>query len=169
MNQRRQVRFERIVEALSADLYRYALFLSRRPDVAEDLVQETLLRGWRFFHKLRDESKAKSWLFTTVRREFYRRLQAEPALCDVDLERFADERAVDPDVWTVRRAVAALPDRYRDVLVLQIVGGYSGNEIAGMLGIPRATVNTRLFRARQRVREAIEGRAAAPLAEVSDS
>ena len=57
----------------------------------------------------------------------------------------------------VRRAVAALPPKFRDPLSLQVLGGYSGAEIADMLGLPVATVNTRLFRARQHLRKIFEG------------
>ena len=53
-------------------------------------------------------------------------------------------------------AVLELPDIYRDVLVLQLVGGYSGEEMSRMLKLPRATVNTRLFRARQRLKVVLE-------------
>jgi RNA polymerase sigma-70 factor (ECF subfamily) len=56
----------------------------------------------------------------------------------------------------VRRGLAKLPDKYREVLVLQVIGGYSGKEMAEMLELPRATVNTRLFRARQQLRDILE-------------
>lgn len=161
--QKSQVRFEKLVNALSSDLYRYALMLSRNRAMAEDLVQETFLRAWRFLDTLRDERKAKSWLMTTLRREFARQFERyQPPFDAVDLEQIAGDNAVNPEVWAVRRGLARLPDKYREALVLQVIGGYSGAEIAELLELPRATVNTRLFRARQQLRRILESREEAP-------
>jgi RNA polymerase sigma-70 factor (ECF subfamily) len=157
---KRQQRFERLVGALSSDLYRYAFMLCRNEAMAEDLVQETFLRAWRFLDRLRDEHKAKSWLITTLRREFARQFERyQPRFDDVDLDRIVGDRGIDPDVLAVRKAMTELPEKYREALALQVIGGYSGQEMAEMLGLPRATVNTRLFRARQRLREVFEGTA----------
>lgn len=159
-------RFERMVNAYSGDLYRYALFLCREPAQAEDLVQETFLRAWRFLGSLREESKAKSWLMTTVRREFARQFERyRPKFEDADLELIAGAEGIDAESWGLRKAMMGLPEKYRDVLLLQVVGGYNGEEMAGMLGIPRATVNTRLFRARAHLKAVLEGEDAVPPAD----
>ena len=153
-----QHRYETMVHALSADVYRYALFLCRNPTQAEDLTQETFLRAWRFLGSLRDDTKAKSWLFTTVRREFARQFERyQPIFEEFDAEQTPGGTDVDADAWGIRKAVAALPLKYREVLVLQAIGGYTGNEISAMLEIPRATVNTRLFRARAHLRRLLDG------------
>jgi RNA polymerase sigma-70 factor (ECF subfamily) len=153
-----QRRLEKLVKALSADMYRYAYFLCRNEHLAEDLVQETFVRAWRFLDGLRDESKAKSWLFTTLRREHARQFERyQPNFVDYDLDQLPDDRGAPVEVMAVRRAVAALPPKFRDPLSLQVLGGYSGAEIAGMLDLPVATVNTRIFRARQRLRKIFEG------------
>ena len=155
-----QRRFEWMVRALSADVYRYAYALCRNGATAEDLVQETFTRAWRSFEQLRDESKAKSWLLTTVRREHARRYERfQPEVAELDPDELPGAREEDPDVATLRRAIAALPLRYREVIALQVIGGYDGAELAEMLGVPRATVNTRLFRARQRLAEALAAEA----------
>jgi RNA polymerase sigma-70 factor (ECF subfamily) len=152
--QKSQARFEKMVNALSSDLYRYALMLCRNRTMAEDLVQETFMRAWRFLDSLREEKKAKSWLMTTLRREFARQFERyQPVFDDVELEQIAGSQAIDPEVLALRRGLTQLPDKYREVLVLQVIGGYSGEEMARMLDLPRATVNTRLFRARQRLRD----------------
>ncbi len=152
-----QARFERLVNAVSSDLYRYAFMLCRNRAMAEDLVQETFMRAWRFLDRLREESKAKSWLMTTLRREFARQFERyQPPFDDVELEQIAGGDAINPEVWAVRRGLAKLPDKYREVLVLQVIGGYTGTEMAEMLELPRATVNTRLFRARQQLRDILE-------------
>ncbi|GMQ76790.1 MAG: sigma-70 family RNA polymerase sigma factor [Gammaproteobacteria bacterium] len=152
-----QVRFEKLVNAVSSDLYRYAFMLCRNKAMAEDLVQETFMRAWRFLDSLREEKKAKSWLMTTLRREFARQFERyRPPFADVELDQIAGSDGVNPEVWEVRRGLARLPDKYREVLVLQVIGGYSGAEMAEMLELPRATVNTRLFRARQQLRKQLE-------------
>ena len=153
----KQLRYESMVRALSTDVYRYALYLCRNPTHAEDLTQETFLRAWRFLSSLQDDSKAKSWLFTTVRREFARQFERyQPIFEEIDPERTPGGTDVDADALTIRKAIAALPLKYREVLLLQAIGGYSGNEIAEMLEIPRATVNTRLFRARAHLRRLLD-------------
>jgi RNA polymerase sigma-70 factor, ECF subfamily len=150
-------RFERLVRALSADLFRYAMFLCRDRAMAEDVVQETFARAWRSFDALRDEGAARSWLMTTVRREWARQFERyRPSFDPIDPDRIVGHEPVDPEILALRKAVLELPDIYRDVLVLQLVGGYSGEEMSRMLKLPRATVNTRLFRARQRLKEVLE-------------
>ena len=148
-----QKRFEVMVNALSADLYRYAFWLCRSRDLAEDLVQETFMRAWRSFGNLRDERKAKSWLITTLRREYARQFERyQPDFAEVELDGLSSNSASTEDhaeVVALRRALASLPEKYRDPLALQVIAGYTGEEIGEMLNLPRATVMTRLFRARQ--------------------
>lgn len=157
MARTKQKKFERMVKALSGDVFRYAYFLCRNRALAEDLAQETFTRAWRFLDNLRDESKAKSWLLTTVRREYARQFERyQPIFEDLEVEQVRDERELDGDIFALRRHIIALPLRYRETLVLQVIGGYSGAEIARMLDVPRATVNTRLFRARQHLKKALE-------------
>lgn len=151
--QRTQARFEKLVNAVSSDLYRYAFMLCRNRAMAEDLVQETFMRAWRFLDRLRDERKVKSWLMTTLRREFARQFERyQPIFDEVELEQIAGTQGIDPEVLALRREIVKLPEKYREVLVLQVIGGYTGEEMAAMLELPRATVNTRLFRARQQLR-----------------
>lgn len=150
-------RFESMVRALSGDLYRYAYWLSRNEITAEDLVQETFMRAWRARDQLRDENKAKSWLFTTVRREharLYERRRLETV--DIECDDLPAAGTDSPDVLALRSALDSLPRKYRDVIALQVLGGYTGAELADMLDVPRATVNTRLFRARKRLAAALE-------------
>jgi RNA polymerase sigma-70 factor (ECF subfamily) len=162
--QNTQLRFEKLVNAVSSDLYRYAFMLCRNKAMAEDLVQETFLRAWRFLDSLREEKKAKSWLMTTLRREYARQFERyQPRFDDVELEQIAGSDGVNPEVLAVRKGLTKLQDKYREVLVLQVIGGYTGEEMAKMLELPRATVNTRLFRARQQLRGVLEDAAEAPV------
>ncbi|NIR29371.1 MAG: sigma-70 family RNA polymerase sigma factor, partial [Gammaproteobacteria bacterium] len=126
--------------------------------LAEELVQETFMRAWRAFDQLRDERKAKSWLITTLRREYARQFERyRPEYDDLDVDHLeADRGDPNPDVWLVRRALGRISRKYREPLVLQVLGGYSANEIAHMLELSPEAVMTRLFRARQRLRQIIE-------------
>jgi RNA polymerase sigma-70 factor (ECF subfamily) len=164
-----QERFTALVHAWSADLYRFAFWLSRDRARAEDLVQETFLRAWRALASLRDEQAAKSWLFTILRREHFRR--GPVTLPTVELEELAEEPAHRHDStqdWVVRRQIVALPEEYREPLLLQVLGGMSCEEIATELGISKAAVMTRLFRARQKLRATLNGEPATEWPEVHE-
>jgi len=153
-------RFETVVSALSADIYRYAFWLCRDRDVAEELAGETFTHAWRFLGELGDEREARSWLMCTARREHARRFECrpcEPGEAELD-ELRGDALAERPqilDVGRVRRALDALPQRYREPLVLQALGGYTSIEIAQILDLSPPVVDTRLFRARQRLRRMV--------------
>ncbi len=156
------MRFEALVNAMSANLYRYAFWLCRDRTMAEDLVQETFLRAWKSLASLRDEKAAKRWLITILRREFARQFERRrPELTDVDLDDLAgDRRDNNAEVVLLRHALASLAEKYRDPLLLQVLGGFNCAEIADLLGLSSGAVMTRLFRARRKLREALEGDAA---------
>ena len=156
--------FESLVLAYSKDLFRYGYWLSRDREIAEDLVQETFLRAWRAIDSLNDAKAVKSWLFTILRRENARRFekksaQAELTSLDDDmLEVFAvvDDKFANADNMTVRAALHHLPEKYAEPLVLQVIGGYSCDEIAEIMQIKSGAVMTRVFRARQKLRNLLE-------------
>jgi len=159
----RQVAFEALMSAYGADVYRYALWLVRNRAQAEDLVQETFLRAWKSIDSLRDPKAAKSWLITILRRErarLYEREQPQTdALDDLDLDTM---EGFDPGYGksehvALRRALAGLAEEYREPLLLQVVGGYSCDEIGELLGIAPGAVMTRLSRARQRLAQTLTG------------
>ncbi len=149
-------RFETLVAALLPQLYRYAYWLCRQQALAEDVVQEALLRAWRSLGSLRDERKAKSWLLTIVRREHARHYEGlQPELVDIDGLELADtewspvEAAAETD--DLRRLIGRLAPEYREPLVLQVVVGCSCEEIGELMGLTRGAVLTRLFRARKQL------------------
>ena len=160
----RRRRFERLCEPLRADLYRFAFWLARDPGVAEDVVQETLLRAWRSLDSLTDDGAARPWLLTIARRE-HARLYERKRLETVDVDALAAiedpalGRSDDHESGEVRSAIFALPEEYREPLVLQVLMGYSTEEIAQQLGLTSGAVLTRLCRARQKLRTAVLGRA----------
>ena len=156
--------FESLVHAYSKDLFRYGYWLSRDHQIAEDLVQETFLRAWRAIDSLKDAKAAKSWLFTILRRENARRFEKKSAqaeltsLDDEMLEVFAtvDDTFASVDVLAVRAALHQLPGKYAEPLVLQVIGGYSCDEIAEIMEVKPGAVMTRVFRARQKLRNLLE-------------
>jgi RNA polymerase sigma-70 factor (ECF subfamily) len=81
----RQRRFDELCTALRPDLFRFAFWLSRDRAIAEDVVQETLLRAWRAMDELRDVQAARQWLLTIVRRE-HARLYERKRLQTVDVD-----------------------------------------------------------------------------------
>lgn len=156
--------FESLVHAYSTDLFRYGYWLSRDRQIAEDLVQETFLRAWRAIESLNDAKAAKSWLFTILRRENARRFEKKSAraelttLDDEMVEVFAavDDDFANIDSIAVRHALMQLPANYAEPLVLQVIGGYSCDEIAEIVGVKPGAVMTRVFRARQKLRKLLE-------------
>ncbi|MDT8282761.1 MAG: sigma-70 family RNA polymerase sigma factor [Gammaproteobacteria bacterium] len=156
--------FEILVNALSPELFRYAYGLCRNRCLAEDLVQETFLRAWRARDDLRDRHAARSWLYTILKREFLRHIQRQrPAA--VDPNEFDAIAPTDYDTSTeafvLRRALATLSLEYREPLLLQVIGGFSCEDIAHILDLSPNAVMTRLSRARRKLRETLTGDARA--------
>lgn len=164
-------------EAFEADvlpqldsLYRLALRLTTDPSRAEDLVQDTVLKAFRSWQSFQPGTSIRSWLFTILRNTFindYRRRQREPIPMDLDAaESLATFRATedeDPEGTyfnqivdaKVLEAIDALPQDFREVLVLSDVESMSYAEIAQMLSLPVGTVKSRLFRARRLLQKAL--------------
>ncbi len=156
--------FEILVNAMSPELFRYAYGLCRNRHQAEDLVQETFLRAWRSQESLRDAQAARSWLYTILRREFLRDIQRQrPKAVDPDeLDSIAPiDYDTSTEAFVLRRALALLPLDYREPLLLQVIGGFSCEDIARMLDISTNALMTRLSRARRKLRETLTGDAQA--------
>ncbi|MDJ0891612.1 MAG: sigma-70 family RNA polymerase sigma factor [Gammaproteobacteria bacterium] len=158
--QSREVRFQALLMSVMADVYRYAFWLCRDPHHAEELVQETYLRAWRSLDSLKDDKAAKTWLITILRREHARCFERNrPDISDVDPEVLAGHGGYDTstEAFNLRRALAALPEEYAEPLLMQVIGGYTAEEIARLLELTPSAVNTRLFRARHKLREVLDG------------
>ncbi len=160
----RQRQFEALVRAHSGELYRYAYWLCGQAALAEDLVQETLLRAWKGLEALREAEAARGWLYTILRREHARLYErVRPGMGELDDEQHAVEAAwADPERQgsdaELREAMLALPPKYREPLLMQVLGGYSCEEIATELGLKANAVMVQLFRARQKLKEALSER-----------
>ncbi len=150
--------FENLVRTHAADLFRYAYWLARDRALAEDVVQEALLRGWRAFPRLRERAPANAWLFSLVRNEHLRALGATPPAAEsLDGMEIPDERQ-DLFGLEMREALLALPVAYAEPLALQVLGGFSCAEIADMIGASEGATMTRLTRARQALKRLVTPR-----------
>jgi RNA polymerase sigma-70 factor (ECF subfamily) len=168
--------FDEIYEMYTPHVYRFARALTRDAGDAEDLFQETWLRAYRAASEGVEPrgSEAKAWLFAIaanahrdqlrkkrVRRLFLserkRALEVGPADADLGWDspgRAGDDGAARSDIrLCLRRAMARLPGKERRVFVLKDIEGFKHDEIAGVLGIPEATVRTLLHRAVKRLRK----------------
>jgi RNA polymerase sigma-70 factor (ECF subfamily) len=143
------------------DMYRYAAWLCRDPSIAEEVVQEALLRAWKSLDALRDDNAAKPWLLTIVRRENARYFERK-RLETVDIDNLSPAQSAmlaetdDSELNELREAIYRLDDDYREPLVLQVLMGHSTREIAELMGIQQGAVLTRLHRARIKLKDEVE-------------
>ena len=151
-------------------LYNTALKMTKSPEDAEDLVQETFVRAYRFFDKFEKGTNCKAWLFKIMRNNFinrYRKKAREPARVDFDeventysteLKRdvLSDESELDADKIfetmvedDVKNAMDFLPEEFRTAIILSDIEGLSYQEIAETLDCPIGTVRSRISRGRK--------------------
>ena len=160
--------FTRLVDDHYAGLYRFALSLSRSSADASDLTQQTFLRWATHGATLRDQSKGKSWLFTTLYREFLRtrRRSGREQSLDETFEATGVEPAAEdsPDLelrldgQTVIEALQDVEESFRAPLTLFYLQDLSYIEIAETLDLPIGTVMSRLSRGKIRLRTALSRR-----------
>jgi RNA polymerase sigma-70 factor (ECF subfamily) len=163
-------RFERMVLPHLDAGYTLALYLTHDASDAEDAVQESVLRALRYFHTLRDDRDARAWFLAIVRRESYGargggRAAARTVPYDegvhgevADGKPSPEDAAQSSDVaGHVRAAIATLPDRLRETLILREIQQCSYEEIAMITDAPIGTVMSRLSRARARLAEQLTG------------
>ncbi len=153
--------FNQLVDAHYTPLYRFALSLARREADACDLVQQTFFIWAKSGHQLREQTKAKTWLFTTLYREFLRgrrrdqRLQSieelPPAAQDVPAETMDQARAMDGQ--QVVEALGEVDEVFRGPLTLFYLQDLSYQEIADVLDVPIGTVMSRLSRGKAQLRK----------------
>lgn len=133
-------------------------------DAAEDVAQEALLRAYRSLGQFRGQSSFKTWLYqiaTNVARTHSARRRGRneaqepegPHAQEVPSGENVERRVIAHD--QLRRALADLPDEWREVVVLRDIEGLDYREIAELLKIPIGTVESRIFRGRQRLKAAL--------------
>jgi RNA polymerase sigma-70 factor (ECF subfamily) len=157
-------------------LYRYALRLTRDPQQAEDLVQDTLTKAFKAFDRLKDQTNHRAWSFTILRNTFVSRMRKagreveleEPQRVeDVDAHRgiaALREQGDDPTYAfedEVLRALDQLPESQRSALTLCDIEGLSYEEISHIMDCPVGTVRSRIHHARRRLRDTLSGYASA--------
>ena len=145
-------------------LYNFAMYLTRRPPEADDLVQETYLRAFRFAHRFQPGTHLRAWLFQILRNTFltfYRLREREVALAEDGVPDWGvpmfhdapdeDSRAMETHT-DLERAMRRLPEEFRTVLLLAEVEGMPLEEVARVMACPVGTVKSRIFRAKERLR-----------------
>ena len=145
-------------------LYNFAMYLTRKPPEADDLVQETYLRAFRFAHRFQAGTHLRAWLFQILRNTFltfYRIREREAPLAedgvpDWDVPMFHDAPDETGDALEahtdLERAMRRLPEEFRTVLLLAEVEGFPLDEVARVMACPVGTVKSRIFRAKERLR-----------------
>lgn len=152
--------FEGLVNAYYAMLYQFAFSLTRDEAEACDLVQQTYCIWAEKGHQLRDRSKAKTWLFTTLHREFLgarrrstRFPHLELELAEAELPTVSLPAITQLDTAQVLQALARLDGIYQAPIALFYLQDYSYNEIAEILDVPVGTIKSRLSRGLNQLHE----------------
>jgi RNA polymerase sigma factor (sigma-70 family) len=145
--------FERVVGLYYSALYKFAFSLSGRESDAGDLTQQTFYIWAVKREQIRDSSKVKSWLFTTLHREFLQktaRITRFPELgleqSEPDLPEIASEARIRADSTAVREALERIDPVFRGAVALFYLEDYTYPEIADVLEIPLGTVKSRISR-----------------------
>ena len=149
-------------------LYNLAVYLTRKPVEAEDLVQETYLRAFRFSHRFEPGTHLKAWLFQILRNlflTFYRHREREPLIADPnnpdggEIPMFQNAPSRDPgsveSQVDLERALVQLPEEFRTIVILAEVEGLQLEDVAQVMSCPVGTVKSRLFRAKERLRRSL--------------
>lgn len=156
--------FQEIVDAHYTGLYRFAFSMCRRESTAQDLVQQTYLQWARKGHTLKDYTKVKTWLFTTLYREWLATARKEKRFEVVEFEPDihgapGDEAETETpivDHAVLQKALDELDVNYRAPLVLFYLKEFSYREIAETLDLPVGTVMSRLSRAKDALRKVLK-------------
>jgi len=157
-------RFDDLVHRYVRKVFAICLSRVHNPATAEDMVQETFMRGYRSLETLQDTEKFGSWLYGIAVRTCLDWLKSKKRT-EVSLDAFenpglgapaAPSAAPEESTEQMRAAVAALPDEYREVVVLRYFQKLPYREISAIMGIAPATVNLRLTKARTLLRRSLK-------------
>ena len=171
-------RFPDLVKRYEQKLYNFSLRMCRDPADAEDTVQETFLNVFKYLKDFRYETKFKNWLYrvaasTCIKKrrkskfapqrelsldEFYPQSEAEvsdqvPDWAQMPLDKVLSNELLDK----INEAIVTLPEKYRLVIVLRDIEGFSTAETAQILNLSDANVKVRLHRARLFLRDKLKG------------
>ena len=166
--------FEKEFLPYSSALYNFAYRLTYEQNDAHDLVQETFLKAYRFFHSFEQGTNAKAWLFRILKNTFineFRKKSKEPAKVDYnEIESYVNTE--EPNIPSsnnlrtesnqyligdeVANALNSLAIDFRTIIILSDLEGFKYEEMAKILDIPVGTVRSRLHRARQLIKEKLQ-------------
>ncbi|MCL6493931.1 MAG: sigma-70 family RNA polymerase sigma factor [Ignavibacterium sp.] len=159
--------FEREAVPHMDALFNFALKMTGDSDEADDLVQETYLKAFRFFDKFEKGTNCKAWLFRIMKNTYinkYRKETKEPDKVDYEeVENFyenvkpstTDSAHLEKDIYDnllddeLSEAINSLPDDFKTVVILCDIEGFTYEEIADFIDVPVGTVRSRLHRARK--------------------
>lgn len=151
------------LEHLNA-LSNFAFYLTRKAPDAEDLIQETYLRAFKYSHRFEPGTHLRAWMFQIMRNTFltFYRLRdretptAEDGIPDWGIPMFRDAPGYDAEITQVHtdleRAMYRLPEEFRTTLLLAEVEGLPLEEVARIMACPVGTIKSRIFRAKERLR-----------------
>ena len=155
----RSLKFEDIVEAYYTGLYRFAFSLTKNEHEAGDLTQQTFFVYARKGDSIRDPSKVKSWLFTTLYQEFLKICRTTKSLTfkeheelELDMPTAAPKIASQLDAASTVDLLNEIDETYRDPIILFYLQDHSYKEIAAILDIPIGTVMSRISRGKNQLR-----------------
>ena len=153
------IAFRPSVEAMIPALRRYARALTRDSDIADDLVQDTLvraLRSERLFHG----GDIRSWLYTiltNLNRNRRRSLARRPTISQLTEHDEASANGTEAEGRDIERALSGLVEEQRSALLLVMLEGLTYREVADIQGVPIGTVMSRLARARAHIKASLDG------------
>ena len=166
----KQLQFEQEALPHTNLLYNYALRMTNNPADAQDLLQETLLKAYRFWDRYERGTNIRAWLFRILKNSYinrYRKATREPETVDYDevqnfytsvrdtatdannLQENLFKNLLDDDIT---KAIADLPEEFRTVVILSDIEGLTYEEIADFVDVPLGTVRSRLHRGRKILR-----------------
>ena len=169
--------FEAQIAPLLDSMYRTALRMTKNSADAEDLVQETCLKAYRYFDRFEDGSNLRAWIFKILTNLFinrYRKQAKQPTAVEydeagefylynqmVESGAVSEEQGPEKDLFNrtlgedVSRAIDELPEDFRIVVVMAFLEGLSYEEIADALDVPMGTVKSRLHRGRKMLQKSL--------------
>jgi RNA polymerase sigma-70 factor, ECF subfamily len=162
-DQERQKNFESLVFVNTAALLRTATRMCGKTAEADDVVQETLLRAWKYWDGFEPGTNCRAWLFRIMINVINRRretLESASEHVSVDEPEMSNVLRFEPrlelDEHGVLTALERLPSEYRDIILLVLVEEFSYKETATLLNVPMGTVMSRLHRARQMMKKMLK-------------
>jgi RNA polymerase sigma-70 factor (ECF subfamily) len=148
------MRFTQMIEAAIPALRRYARALTRDGDIADDIVQDTLVRALRSQH-LFEGADVRAWLYTiltNLNRNRLRSLARRPSLSPIQDNDVSDFAGPELGSRDIERAIAGLGEDQRSALLLVVLEGLTYREVAAVQGVPLGTAMSRLARARAQIK-----------------